>query len=95
VVLGLLVLGVATLHGRQLQGWQGWLPLVITGCIFGIVPTYDGNRYLHFILLGLWGLPWTLLGYVVFTHVVNSYQTVLAQASSAGSEQGARLTQPH
>jgi hypothetical protein len=43
VVLGLLVLGVATLHGRQLQGWQGWLPLVITGCIFGIVPTYDGN----------------------------------------------------
>jgi hypothetical protein len=93
-VLGLLMLGVATLRGK-LQGWQGWLPLVIAGCIFGIVPTYDGNRYLHFILLGLWGLPWMLLGYVVFTHAVSPRQTETGQVSSAGPEQGARLTQPH
>jgi hypothetical protein len=83
VVLGLLMLGVATLRGRQLQSWQAWLSLVIAGCIFGIVPTYDGNRYLHFILLGLWGLPWMLLGYVVFTQAANRHQPMLNQASSA------------
>jgi hypothetical protein len=77
------VLGVATLRGRQLQGWQAWLPLVIAGCIFGIVPTYDGNQYLHFILLGLWGLPWMLVGYVVFTQAANRHQPMLDQASRA------------
>jgi hypothetical protein len=84
VVLGLLVLGVTTLRGRQVQGWQAWLPLVIAGCIFGIVPTYDGNRYLHFILLGLWGLPWMLLGYVVFTHAAARQQATAGQLSGAG-----------
>jgi hypothetical protein len=84
VVLGLLVLGVATLRGRQVQGWHAWLPLIIAGCIFGIVPTYDGNRYLHFILLGLWGLPWMLLGYVVLTHAVARQQATTGQLSGAG-----------
>ena len=84
VVLGLLVLGVATVRGRQVQGWQAWLPLVIGGCIFGIVPTYDGNRYLHFILLGLWGIPWLLLGYVVLTHAAARQQAIAGQLSRAG-----------
>jgi hypothetical protein len=84
VVLGLLVLGVATLRGRQVQGWQAWLPLLIAGCIFGIVPTYDGNRYLHFILLGLWGIPWMLLGYVVLTHAAARQQATAGQLSRAG-----------
>jgi hypothetical protein len=81
VVLGMVALGIATLRGRQLQGWQAWLPLVIAGCIFGIVPMYDGNRYLHFILLGLWGIPWMLLGFIVRTHAGKQEQVIQLQTS--------------
>jgi MFS family permease len=85
MVLGLLVLGVATLLGRQLRGWQAWLPLLIAGCVFGIMPTYDSNRYLHFILLGLWGIPWLLLSYAVRTHLAHQQPATPSQLSRAGS----------
>jgi hypothetical protein len=85
MVLGLLVLGIVTLRGGQLQGWRGWLPLIIVGCMVGIVPTYDSNRYLHFILLGLWGLPWMLLSYVVLTRSTARQQGAASELSHAGS----------
>jgi hypothetical protein len=85
MMLGLLVLGVATLRGRQVRGWQAWLPLVVAGYVFGITPTYDGNRYLHFILLGLWGVPWMLVGYVVLTHAAARQQATVGELSRAAS----------
>lgn len=84
IVLGLVTLGIATLLGRQLRGWRAWLPIAIAACVFVIMPTYDSNRYLHFILLGLWGIPWGLLGYVVRTHAAEQSARP-AQMVRAGS----------
>jgi hypothetical protein len=95
MVLGMGVLGAATLLGKQLAGWQAWTPLLAGGCALIIAPTYSINLFLHFILLGLWGVPWMLLGYVIFTRAVSRRQTVSGQVSSTASEQGARVTQPH
>ena len=43
--------------------------------------TYSINLYLHFILLGLWGVPWMLVGYVVFTHAAKQGQAMRFQTS--------------
>jgi hypothetical protein len=85
MVLGLLVLGVATLRGRQVRVWQAWLPLVVAGYVFGIALTYDGNRSLHFILLGLWGVPWMLVSYVVLTHAAARQQATAGELSRVAS----------
>jgi hypothetical protein len=95
LVLGMGALGAATQLGRQLHGWPAWTPLLAGGCALIIAPTYSINLFLHFILLGIWGIPWMLLGYVVYTQAGNRHQPMLDQASSAGLEQGARVTQPH
>lgn len=79
MVLGMGMLGIATLLGKQLYGWQAWIPLLAGGCALIIAPTYSINLFLHFILLGLWGIPWMLVGYAVFTHAANLHQTVLAR----------------
>jgi hypothetical protein len=93
LVLGMGALGAATLLGRQLHGWQSWTPLLAGGCALIIAPTYSINLFLHFILLGIWGIPWMLLGYVIFTHAVSPHQTVSGQVSSMVPEQGAGVTQ--
>jgi hypothetical protein len=69
MLLGMGSLGIATLLGKHLTGWQAWTPLLVPA--FGLITAafYSINQFIHFILLGLWGLPWMLVGYVVFTYV--------------------------
>ena len=95
MVLGMGAMGVATLLGKQLAGWRPWTPLLAMGFSLLTASTYSVNLYLHGIMLGLWGIPWMLLGYVIFTHAVSRRQTVSGQVSSTAPEQGARVTQPH
>jgi len=83
MVLGMGTLGVATLLGKQLRSWQAWTPLLAGGCALIIAPTYSINLPLHFILLGLWGIPWMLVGYVVFTQAVKQHWAMQFQATAA------------
>ncbi len=71
LVVGMGAVGVTTLLGRRLQGWRAWTPLLAAG--FTLIPasTYSVNLFVHFILLGLWGIPWMLVGYVVLTSAVD------------------------
>lgn len=68
MLLGMFILGITILLGKQLGGWQAWTPLLVP--VFGLMTAavYPLNQSLHFILLGLWGIPWILVGYVVFTN---------------------------
>jgi len=78
-VVGMGILGVTTLLGKRLSGWQAWTPLLAGA--FALIPTaiYSINQFLHYILLGLWGLPWLLVGYVVFTYSAKREQAMLIQ----------------
>ncbi|MDQ6694202.1 MAG: hypothetical protein M3014_07245 [Chloroflexota bacterium] len=67
LLLGLLPLGVTTLRGGHVTGWRAWTPLLVWGYAFLPVGVYSISRFWHFLLLGLWGIPWLLLGYFVFT----------------------------
>jgi hypothetical protein len=67
MLLGFALLGTATLLGKQLIGWRAWTPLLIPVIGLMIAMVFSINLYIHFILLGLWGLPWLLVGFVVFT----------------------------
>ena len=95
MMLGMGALGVATLLGKQLTGWRAWTPVLVV--VFSILTasTYSINLYLHGIMLGLWGIPWMLLGYVVYMHAASQRQTISGHVSSMAPEQGARVTQPH
>jgi ABC-type Na+ efflux pump permease subunit len=81
LLLGMGALGVGTLVGRQLRGWQAWLPLLTAGCILVIAPLYSINLPLHFLLLGLWGIPWLLLGFTVFRSASNQQPVALNKVS--------------
>jgi hypothetical protein len=74
LVGGLAILGVTTLLGKRLSGWQAWAPLLAGGFALITAVVFSINLYLHFILLGLWGLPWLLVGYVVFTYAARQQQ---------------------
>ncbi len=87
VVLGMGTLGITTLLGKQLTGWQAWTPLLAGGFTFIPAAIYSINQFVHFILLGLWGLPWMLVGYVVFTHADEQDQAMVVQASGATTKQ--------
>ncbi len=80
LIPGMGVLGITTLLGKRLTGWQAWTPLLAAG--FSLIPVaiYSINQFVHFLLLGLWGLPWVLVGYVIFTHSAKREQAVLVQA---------------
>jgi hypothetical protein len=67
LVVGMGALGITTLLGKQLRGWRAWVPLLAAA--FTLIPAsvYSINQFVHFILLGLWGIPWMLVGYVVLT----------------------------
>jgi hypothetical protein len=71
---GLAILGATTLLGKRLSGRQAWTPLLVGGFALITAVVFPINLYLHFILLGLWGLPWLLFGYVVFTHTAKEQQ---------------------
>ena len=65
---GMFALGIAILRGNKINGWQAWTPILVP--IFGLFVTalYSVNMFIHFILLGLWGFCWILIGYVVRTN---------------------------
>jgi TctA family transporter len=71
VLLSIFVLGITILRGQQLTGWQAWAPLFVTVSGFLVSVVFTFNLYLHFILLGLWGISWLLAGYVILTHASN------------------------
>jgi len=79
--LGMGALGVATLLGKRLTGWQAGTPLFAVGFAILTGSTYSVNLYLHGILLGVWGIPWMLVGYAVFTHAVKQGQAMRFQTS--------------
>jgi MFS family permease len=82
MLLGMAMLSVSALLGRQLRGWRAWMPLLVGLCMLVIVPTYSINLPLHFLLLGLWGIPWLLLGYVIFSFATKPELTVPRKASA-------------
>ena len=85
MLLGMGSLGVATVLGKQLTGWQAWTPLLVPA--FGLITAvvYSIDQYAHFILLGLWGLPVMLVGYVVFRHASDRGQVTLAPSPAAAA----------
>jgi hypothetical protein len=85
LILGMVALGIATLSGKQLTGWQAWTPLLAGGFTLIPVAIYSVNQFLHFIVLGLWGLPWLLVGYVVFRHASDRGQATLASSPAAAA----------
>lgn len=81
LLLGMGSLGVAVVLGKQLTGWRAWTPLLVP--IFGFITaaSYSVDLYTHFILLGLWGLSWLLVSYVVFERARDDRQWALAASS--------------
>lgn len=82
--LGIGLLGIATLRGKRLTGWQAWAPLLVlaAGIITGA--TFSIDKFVHFILLGLFSaLPWLLVGSIVFRQA--STRDEVAPASASGS----------
>lgn len=88
----------ASLPGRRVQGrahnmsgWQAWTPLLVGGFALITAVVFSINLYLHFILLGLWGLPWLLVGYVVFTHAAREQAQHHVVSDGSAHPQGQRL----
>lgn len=78
---GMLALGIAILRGDKINGWQAWTPILVS--VFGLIVTalFSVNLSLHFILLGLWGLCWMLVGYVVISYA-SDHETKPSLAAS-------------
>ncbi|MEL7436656.1 MAG: hypothetical protein AAFN11_22140, partial [Chloroflexota bacterium] len=51
------------------NGWQAWTPILVSLTGLAVTVLYSVSLFIHFIALGLWGLTWMLVGYVVITHV--------------------------
>ena len=85
MLLGMAALGVAILLGKQLIGWWAWMPLLVPLFGFMTAAVYSINLYIHFILLGLWGIPWLLVGYVVLTHAAQREKLGQNAASRTGT----------
>jgi hypothetical protein len=54
--------------------------LLAGGCTLIPAAIYSISQFFHFLLPGLWGLPWMLVGYVVFIHSGKREQAMLVQA---------------
>jgi len=52
-----------------------------------IIDLFAFSQFFHFILLGLWGIPWMLLGYVVFTHAARQAPARQVQVPGPTAEQ--------
>lgn len=81
MIIGLTALSITVPLGKQLAGWQAWTPLItllysLVGAAFYLI-----DQYIHFILLGLWGIPWLLVGYVVFMYAAKQRQAIPTKAS--------------
>jgi hypothetical protein len=67
MVVGLSIFGITVLIAKQLTGWQAWLPLLAGASMPLLVAIYYLDTYIHFILLGAWGIPWLLIAYLIYT----------------------------
>ena len=65
MLVGMLLLGIATVRGETIDGWRAWSPILVSIFGFMVAAIYDVSLYAHFILLGLWGATWMLVGNVV------------------------------
>jgi hypothetical protein len=68
-----------------LVGWQAWTPLLVP--VVGLIAAaiYSVNLFVHFILLGVWGIPWMLVGYVVFTNARQPKEKMARRATLHGT----------
>jgi hypothetical protein len=87
--LGMGMLGIGTLIGKRLTGWQAWAPLLTVAAGLITATFYSIDKVVHFVLLGLfWGPAWMLVGYLVLDQT--SKRGHLAHAASNRSpEHGA------
>jgi hypothetical protein len=66
----MILIGVATLKAGVIRSWQAWIPLVIGLYFFIQLPVQAIFRFSQglppaYPVLGLWGLGWMALGYVM------------------------------
>lgn len=87
--LGMGMVGVGSLRGKRLTGWQVWAPLLTVAAGLIAAAFYSTDKVAHFVLLGLlWGPAWMLVGYLVLSQT--SKRGHLSDAVSYGSpEHGA------
>ena len=74
MLVGMTSLGITCVVSNQLHGWRAWIPLSVP--VFGFITAalYSVNEYVHFIVLGVWGVPWLLVGHVVLTRATEIYR---------------------
>lgn len=85
LTLGMTGLGIATLLGRKFPGWQAWTPLCV-GLYFVAqlvaiqIPFVfsRGGQLPFYPAVFLWGIPWMLLGYVIFSQSAKVQKPVAA-----------------
>lgn len=65
---GMTVLGIALVGDDRLPGWRAWTPIVVSVFGFIVAAIYSVSLFVHFILLGAWGLSWMLVAYVVMDY---------------------------
>jgi hypothetical protein len=81
---GLALLGIATVRGRHLPGWQAWTPLLALAAGIVTAATFPIDKHIHFILLGLLGgLAWSLIGYVTIRHASSHARAAQTSSSQA------------
>ncbi|MBS4201244.1 hypothetical protein KHA93_16525 [Bacillus sp. FJAT-49732] len=70
--VGMLMLGIAVFVARSLTGWHRMAPLFVGvyyvamipfQIVFFIIPNGEPSP----ILLGIWSIPWILLGYAIWS----------------------------
>ncbi|MDH5403067.1 MAG: hypothetical protein OEZ01_04200 [Candidatus Heimdallarchaeota archaeon] len=66
---GMFALGIAILRGNKIKGWQSWTPILVSIFGFIVAALFSVSLFIHFILLGFWGVFWMLIGYVVISYV--------------------------
>jgi hypothetical protein len=74
ITLGMTGVGIATLRGRKLPGWQAWTPLFVGLYFIAQLVAIQipfvfsrGGQLPFYPAVFLWGIPWMLLGYVIFS----------------------------
>ena len=65
---GMLALGIAIVRGDKISGWHAWTPIFVTIFGFIVAAFFSVSLFIHFILLGLWGICWMLVGYVAMSY---------------------------
>ena len=75
---GMLALGIALVRGDKINGWQAWTPILVAAFGFVTAGLFSVSLFIHFILLGLWGLCWMLVGFVAKSYASGEATSNLA-----------------